>query len=246
MAVDGDGHKENVWVNNAPALFLLGWDNRRDDDTISLSKGHVTFRGAVPDIPTPSFPLNSSSATSPHTHTQSSFTNCQTPNMPIARPSKGEKTRAMARQALTDITPPVESGAVETYTDATHPDEPEPKEPPNQSWDSPCVSKICPIKHPHNFGLRPPTLLTPFVICTDPDEVTAGNDDHAYPDTEPPPLIKVMIDTLRYDPLFKVRYPHFMDVLRDFYRAHGGRSNVYHGPGGMLGLGEGARVEAVS
>ncbi len=33
------------------------------------------------------------------------------------------------------------------------------------------------------------------------------------------------------------RYPGFTDVLRDFYRAHGGRSDVYHGPAGMFGLG---------
>lgn len=34
-----------------------------------------------------------------------------------------------------------------------------------------------------------------------------------------------------------MRYPGFTNVLRDFYRAHGGRSDKYHGSDGMFGLG---------
>lgn len=52
-----------------------------------------------------------------------------------------------------------------------------------------------------------------------------------------------MIDTLRIDPEIKDRYPRFTDVLRDFYEAHGGRSDKYHGPQGMFGLGVDPRGE---
>ena len=155
--------------------------------------------------------------------------------MPRATPRKGPRARKAVRQALADITPAVESEAMNTHPSSTFPYEPSPKDPPQQSWDSPCASNNCPIKHPHNLGLRPPTLLTPFAIFTNDDY--AGNDDEPYPDTEPPPLIKAMIDTLRHDPVIVLRYPRFTDVLRDFYEAHGGRSDVYHGPEGMFGLG---------
>ena len=112
--------------------------------------------------------------------------------------------------------------------------EPEPER-PSQPWDSLCVSKDCPIKHPHNFGLRPQIFPTPVIIWQDADAVVP--DHSGYLDTQPPPLIKAMIDTLRDDPMIMVRYPRFMDILRDFYRVHGGRSDVYHGPAGMFGLG---------
>lgn len=106
----------------------------------------------------------------------------------------------------------------------------------SHSWDRLCVSEYCPIKHPHNFGLRPKTLTTPLAIWQDADAVVA-EDDLGYADTEPPPLIKAMIDTLRSDPMIGSRYPRFTDILRDFYRAHGGRSDKYHGVAGMFGLG---------
>lgn len=138
----------------------------------------------------------------------------------------------MARQPLADITQVAESGAMDTSPDTTSANGPELKE----SWDSPCISKDCPIKHPHNFGLRPQASTTPLVIWQDTDTVIA-EEDRGYPDTEPPPLIKAMIDTLRSDPMIGTRYPRFTDVLRDFYRAHGGRSDKYHGPAGMFGLG---------
>lgn len=119
--------------------------------------------------------------------------------------------------------------------DITSTSEPQPKKPP-QSWDSLCISQDCPIKHPHNFGLRPQTNTSPLIVWTDADALIT-DDDRGYPDTQPPPLIKAMIDTLRIDPEITMRYPRFTDVLRDFYRAHGGRSHLYHGPEGMFGLG---------
>ena len=137
----------------------------------------------------------------------------------------------MARQALADITPPAESGAIDISPDATSANEPEAKKHP-QSWDSPCVSKECPIKHPHNYGLRPQTLSAPIKIWQDADAVVSGD-----PESQPPPLIAAMIDTLCNDQAIMSRYPSFTDILRDFYRAHGGRSDKYHGPAGMFGHG---------
>lgn len=141
----------------------------------------------------------------------------------------------MARQALADITPAAESGATDTSPDAIAPTEPDPKKHP-QAWDSPCVSRNCPIKHPHNYGLRPHPFPAPIAIWQDADAATA-EDDGETPDSQPPPLIAAMIDTLRTDPLIVIGYPNFTDVLRDFYWAHGGRSDKYHGPAGMFGLG---------
>lgn len=140
----------------------------------------------------------------------------------------------MARQALADITPATEDGAIDTSSDITSASELGSKGLP-RFWDSLCVSEDCPIKHPHKFGLRRQTNIAPLIIWQDPDAVIA--DGHDYPDTQPPPLIKAMIDTLRTDPMIKTNYPKFTDVLRDFYRAHGGRSDKYHGPEGMFGLG---------
>lgn len=154
--------------------------------------------------------------------------------MQTAKPSTAMQTRATARQALADITPATDSEATDISPDTTSVNGAEPKDPP-QSWDRICVSKDCPIKHPHNFGLRPQTLPAPLAIWQDADAVVA--DDCEYPDTGPPPLIRAMIDTLRNDPVIGTRYPGFTDVLRDFYRAHGGRSDMYHGAAGMFGLG---------
>ncbi|KAL9062438.1 MAG: hypothetical protein Q9161_009812 [Pseudevernia consocians] len=154
--------------------------------------------------------------------------------MQRAKISTGMQTRAMARQALADITPAAEPGTIDTTPDTASANEFEPNESP-QSWDSLCVSEDCPIKHPHNFGLRPQTSSATLVVWQDDDAVI--DDDRGYPDTQPPPLIKAMIDTLRVDPMIKMRYPRFTDVLRDFYLAHGGRSDIYHGPAGMFGLG---------
>lgn len=144
------------------------------------------------------------------------------------------ETRTSARKALADITPAAESGVMDISPDTTSASEPDPKE-PLPSWDSLCVSRNCPIKHPHTFGLRPQTLPAPLTIWQDADAIIT--DDRGYPDTQPPPLIKAMIDTLRNDPMIEMRYPRFTDVLRGFYRAHGGRSDKYHGPLGMFGLG---------
>lgn len=132
----------------------------------------------------------------------------------------------MARQALADITPAVESGAMDTSPDTMSASETEPKVHP-QSWDSQCVSEKCPIKHPHNYGLRPQAFPAPIKIWQDADAVVI-EDDSKYPESQPPPLITAMIDTLCIDPAIMLRYPYFTDVLRDFYRAHGGRSDKYH------------------
>lgn len=147
----------------------------------------------------------------------------------------------MARQPLTDITPAAESGAMDTSPDIMPASESERKK-PAQSWDSLCVSKDCPIKHPHNYGLRPEMFPAPITIWQDADAFTADDDCGNF-DIQPPPLIKAIVDTLRIDPKIMTRYPRFTDVLRDFYRAHGGCSDKYHGPGGMFGLGMDRRGE---
>lgn len=162
----------------------------------------------------------------------------KTSNMPTTKPPTGMQTRAMARKALADITPAAESGAEEILPDTTAANELELKK-HRRAWDSPCKSRNCPIKHPHTYGLRPlqpQPFAAPITIWQDTDAAITEDDD-GHPDSQPPPLIAAMINTLRMDPLIVIHYPNFTDVLRDFYCAHGGRSDKYHGPTGMFGLG---------
>ena len=136
------------------------------------------------------------------------------------------QTRAMKQKALTDVAPVADSPAMETSPDIPSGIMSEREDCSRPSWDSLCVDSNCPIKHPHNFGLRPRQSAH-----------AAINTDRGYPNTQPPPLIKAIIDTLRIDPDITMNYESFEEILQDFYRAHGGRSDRYHGPAGMFGLG---------
>ena len=151
------------------------------------------------------------------------------------KPSAAMQTRAMKRKALADGTPAADSTAMDNSLDTTSAIKSELEDHPPPSWDSVCVDSSCPITHPHNFGLRPQTSSAPELVRHDAG--AAINTDRGYPDTQPPPLIKAMIDTLRIDRNLTIRYESFTDILRDFYHAHGGRSDKYHRSAGMFGLG---------
>ena len=132
----------------------------------------------------------------------------------------------MKRKALADGSVAADSTAKGTSSDITSVSKLEPEDRSRPSWDSVYVDDDCPIKHPHNFGLRPRYGAHAAVSTA-----------HGYPDTQPPPLIKAMIDAIRIDPDITTNYKSFEEILQDFYRAHGGRSDKYHGPAGLFGLG---------
>ena len=136
------------------------------------------------------------------------------------------QTRAMKRKALANGTPAADSTTLDTSPDKASVIKLKPEDRSRPSWDSVCVDSNCPIKNPHNFGLRPRHVAD-----------AAISTDRGYPDTQPPPLIKAMIDTIRMDRDVTTIYESFTHLLQDFYRAHGGRSDKYHGPAGMFGLG---------
>ena len=155
-----------------------------------------------------------------------SFTKTQTRITDLIKLVTSMQTRAMKRKVLADGAPTADSAATGTSPDTALMIKLKLQDRSRPSWDSVCVDSNCPIRHTHNFGLRPQHGAH-----------TAFSTDHGYPDTQPPPLIKVIIDTLRMDRDITTIYESFTDLLQDFYRAHGGRSDKYHGPGGMFGLG---------
>ena len=147
------------------------------------------------------------------------------------------QTRAMKRKALAGGAPAINPTVTDTSPNATSAIESEPEGCHLPSWNSVCIESECPIEHPHNFGLRPQTFSAPERVPLRHGAHAAISTDHGYPDIQPPPLIKAIIDALRMDRDITIRYESFPAVLRDFYRAHGGRSDKYHGSAGMFGFG---------
>lgn len=147
------------------------------------------------------------------------------------------QTRAMKRKALAEGAPATNPTVTDTSPNTTSAIESEPGSFHLPSWNSVCIDSECPIKHPHNFGLRPQTLSAPERVPLRHGAHAAISSDHGYPDTQPPPLIKAIIDALRMNRDITIIYDSFPAVLRDFYRAHGGRSDKYHGSAGMFGFG---------
>ena len=184
--------------------------------TMALSRGHI------PELSV--FKYRSSAQVLLHSSPHPNQTQITNPT----KLSNTMQTRAMKQKALADGAPAADPTALGTSPDTTPVIKLKPEDRSRPSWDSVCVDDNCPIKHPHHFGLRPRHGAHAAVSTA-----------HGYPDTQPPPLIKAMIDTIRMDLDITTIYESFTHILQDFYRAHahGGRSDKYHGPAGMFGLG---------